>query len=59
LKNEIPVSQEMHCVSTTKTNRLMRFRGIIAVYSENSRKHINTLYGKNAGVTMSIETGDT
>jgi hypothetical protein len=34
-------------VATSKTNRLSRFRAIIIVYSENYRKHINKLYGKN------------
>jgi hypothetical protein len=39
-------SQKMHCVSITKTKRLILLRGIIAVYtySENCIKHINIMW---------------
>jgi hypothetical protein len=41
-------SQETHYVSATKTNRLMLFREIIAVYCENHKEHMNALYGQNS-----------
>jgi hypothetical protein len=34
-ENSVRTSQETHYVSTTKTNRLMLFREIFAVYCEN------------------------
>jgi hypothetical protein len=46
--NCVRTSQETHYVSATKTNRLMLFREIIAVYCENRTEHINTLCGQNA-----------
>jgi hypothetical protein len=36
----------------TKTNRLMLFREIISVYSENYTAHINTLCGQNGKILM-------
>jgi hypothetical protein len=42
-KNSVRTSQETHYVSATKTNRLMLFGEIIAVYCENHTEHINTL----------------
>jgi hypothetical protein len=47
-KNRVRTSQEPHYVSMTKTNRLMLFGEIIAVYCENHTEHINTLCGQNA-----------
>jgi hypothetical protein len=47
LKNSVRTSQETHYVSTTKTNRLMLFREIIAVYCENRTEHTDTLCGQN------------
>jgi hypothetical protein len=38
-------AKETHYVSTTKPNRLMLFREMIAVYCENHTEHINTLCG--------------
>jgi hypothetical protein len=43
----VRTSQETHYVSTTKPNRLMLFREIIAVYCENHTEHINKLRGQN------------
>jgi hypothetical protein len=40
-------------VSATKPNRLMLFRGIIAVYCEIHTEHTNTLCGQNAMNLMS------
>jgi hypothetical protein len=40
--------QTVQRVSITKINWLTLFREIIAVYSENNTKHINTLCGQNA-----------
>jgi hypothetical protein len=37
-KNSVRTSQETHCVSATKPNRLMLFREAVAVYCE---KHTN------------------
>jgi hypothetical protein len=34
----------------TKTNRLILFREIIAVYCDNHTQHINTLCGQNAEI---------
>jgi ribosomal protein L36 len=34
-------------VSSQKTNRLMLFKGKVAVYCENHTKHKNTLRGQN------------
>jgi hypothetical protein len=47
-KNSVRTSQETYYVSTTKPNRLMLFREIIAVYCGNHTEHINTLCGQNA-----------
>jgi hypothetical protein len=43
-RSKYPVftSQETHYVSATKTNRLMLFAEIIAVYCENHTGHTNT-----------------
>jgi hypothetical protein len=46
-KSSVPTSQETHCISIIKTNWLVLFREIIAVYSENHTKHINTIFGQN------------
>jgi hypothetical protein len=47
-KNSVRTSQETHYVSATKIDLLMLVRESVAVYYENSMKHTNTLYGKNA-----------
>jgi hypothetical protein len=39
-KHSVRISQEMHCVSATTTNRLMLFRELIALYCENDMKYI-------------------
>jgi hypothetical protein len=46
--NPFRTSQKTHYVSATKTNRLILFREIIAVYCENHTEHINTLFGQNS-----------
>jgi hypothetical protein len=46
-KNPVRTSQETHYVSATKPNRLMLFRGIVAVYCQNHTEHINILCGQN------------
>jgi hypothetical protein len=51
----VRASQETHYVSTTKPNRLMLFREIIAVYCENHMEHTNTLCGQNAEI-ITIKT---
>jgi hypothetical protein len=45
--NSVRTSQETHYVSAIKTNRLMRFREIIAVNCKNHTEHINILCGQN------------
>jgi hypothetical protein len=40
LKNSVPTSQKTDSVSITKTNMLMLFWEIIAVYSSSNTKHI-------------------
>jgi hypothetical protein len=47
-KNPFRTSEETRYVSATKTNRLMLFREIVAVYCENRMEHTNTLCGQNA-----------
>jgi hypothetical protein len=46
IKQSLP--NRKHRVSITKTNRLIMFRNIIAVYYENRKKHASTLRGQNA-----------
>jgi hypothetical protein len=50
-QNSVYASQKTHCSFITKTNRLMLFREIIAVYCERHAKHINILCGQNARVS--------
>jgi hypothetical protein len=40
-KDAVRTSQEIHYVSATKTNRLILFKEIIAVYWENNTEHTN------------------
>jgi hypothetical protein len=42
-KDSVRTSQETYYISATKTNRLMLFKKIIAVYCENHTEHRNTL----------------
>jgi hypothetical protein len=41
--NSVRTSQETHYVSARETNRLMLFRGTVAVYCENHTEHTDTL----------------
>jgi thioredoxin-related protein len=41
--NSVRTSQETHCASDTKTNRLMLFGETAAVYCENHTEHTDTL----------------
>jgi hypothetical protein len=43
----IPFHPMSHCVSITKTYRLMLFREIIAVYSKSHIKHVHTVGRQN------------
>jgi hypothetical protein len=45
-KTSVPTALKTCCDSNTKTNQLMQFRQITAVYSENNCKviNLNTLY---------------
>jgi hypothetical protein len=45
-KNPVRTSQETHYVSATKTNRLMLFGEIVAVYCENHMEHINKIWAE-------------
>jgi hypothetical protein len=42
-KNSVPTAQKTYCVTIIKTNRLMQFSEITAVYSENNMKHVHKL----------------
>jgi hypothetical protein len=57
-KTNLGTSQETHYVSVTKPNRLMLFRGTVAVYCENHKEHTNTLCGQNAEFSLYL-TGNT
>jgi hypothetical protein len=47
-KNSVLTSRGTHYVSTTKTNQLMLWKEIVAVYCENHMKPTNTLCGQIA-----------
>jgi hypothetical protein len=55
-KNSAPISKKTH-VSITKVNWLMLFTEIIAIYSENHTKPINTFCGQNAKL-LNVKAGD-
>jgi hypothetical protein len=42
VKNSFPPSVRTQYICITKTNQLLQFRDLIAVYNENSTKHTNT-----------------
>jgi hypothetical protein len=46
-ENSIPASKRKQHSSITMINWLMLFKEIIAIYSENHRKPINTVCGQN------------
>jgi hypothetical protein len=48
LNNSVPATKKTQHFTITKINWLMLFREIIAVYSENHTRPINTLCGQNA-----------
>jgi hypothetical protein len=48
----------MQTISITKINWLTLFKKIIAVYSENYMKYINTHYGQSAELLI-VKTGGT
>jgi hypothetical protein len=43
LNNAVPISQNTHCTSITKTNMIVLFRAVITDYPENHAKHINII----------------
>ena len=45
-----PIKVIKHSVSVIKTSQLMRYREIIAVFSQIHTKHINTLCGQNVEI---------
>jgi hypothetical protein len=57
IKNSGRTSKKTQHVSITKINYLMLFKEIIAVYSENHMKPINTLCGQNAELLIVKECG--
>jgi hypothetical protein len=57
-KKSVHTSQETHCVSATKPNRLILFRETDAVYCENHTEHTDTLCGQNAEL-QSLNPGGT
>jgi hypothetical protein len=52
-----PHLKEAYPTSTTKLNWLMLSKEIIAVYSENQTKPINTFSGRNAKLLIIKESG--
>jgi hypothetical protein len=54
MQSSVRTSQETHYVSATKTNRLMLFREIIAVYCENHTEHTNALCGQNGRIILTL-----
>jgi hypothetical protein len=46
LKNSVPISQKMHCVSVTRNSCLIGFVEIIPVYPKKHTKHVNKLCGQ-------------
>jgi hypothetical protein len=57
-KHSVPISNKTQRVSMTTISWSMLFKEIIAVYSENHTKPINTLCGQNADLLI-IKSGGT
>jgi hypothetical protein len=47
-KCQVPVPQRTESMPTIKTNQLMPFGKVTAIYSENHMKYINALCGQNS-----------
>jgi hypothetical protein len=57
-KYSVRTAKKTQHFTIKKINRLTLFKEIIAVYSENHTKHINTLRGKNAELVF-VKTAGT
>jgi lipoate-protein ligase B len=57
-KTSVPTAMKIQHVSNTEVTQLIYFREIIAVYSENHMKLINTLCGKHAEL-LDVKAGGT
>jgi hypothetical protein len=57
-KNSVRTSKKTQHFTITKINWVTLFKEILAVYSENHTKHINTLCGQNAELLI-VEAGGT
>jgi hypothetical protein len=57
-KNSVRTAKKTQLFTITKINWLTLFKEIIAVYSENNTKHINTLCGQNAELLI-VKAGGT
>jgi hypothetical protein len=57
-KNSVRTAKKTLHFAITKINWLTLFKEIIAVYSENHTKHINTLCGQNTEL-LNVEVGGT
>jgi hypothetical protein len=57
-KNSVRTAKKTPHFTITKINWLTLFKKIIAVYSENHAKHINTLCGQNAELLI-VKAGNT
>jgi hypothetical protein len=51
------LTHRKHCISITKTKRLMLFKEIIFVYSENHTKRINTVSDRIAEMLNALAAG--
>jgi uracil DNA glycosylase len=58
LKNSVRTAKKTPHFTITKINWLTLFKEIIAVYSENHTKHINTTWGQNAEL-LNVKSGGT
>jgi hypothetical protein len=57
LKNSVRTAKKTQHFTITKTNWLTLFKEIIAVYSENNTKPINTLCGQNNVELGTVKVG--
>jgi hypothetical protein len=54
ITNPVPTSQQTHFISITKTNRIIQFRNIIALYYANHTKHMIFIYIYTVGWVNAI-----
>jgi hypothetical protein len=54
-KHSVLTSQRTQCVTITWTNQLILSGRIIAVHSENHKKHVNALSGQNEKLLLMLK----